>query len=197
MGAFFCSLLRKRVQDGGHPISLMRNYRDKIKVYLGDLAEKTSHPGGGSVSALSFCLGVSLFQMSLNFSGTKFKEIIKKIDKEKERIFPFIDRDGEIFSKLIKESDPGKKKILLRKSQKISLDIGRKCNKILILARRISPEVKKFIKSDFYIGLKLLETTLFSSLKNLEANQILFKVNNIERIAEIKVYLKEFKQYLK
>jgi formiminotetrahydrofolate cyclodeaminase len=175
----------------------MKNYRDKFRNYLQDLSKKMPHPGGGSVASLNFCLGVSLLQMALNFSSPDLKEVVKKLEKVKNEIFPFIDLDGEIFTKLINEKAPAKKKKLLKEAQQLSFDIGKKCNKILTIAKKVHSKVKKSIESDFYIGLKLLETALFASLKNLEVNQRIFKVSNRRKVSLLKRYLEEFKLWLK
>ena len=172
----------------------MKRYKKIFKIYLDDLARAISHPGGGSVSALSFCLGVSLLQMAFNFSQNKFKKIIKELDKEKDEVICFIDRDGEIFAKLIGEKQVQKRRKYLREAQKLSLDIGRKCNKIFSIAREVDSGVRRSVKSDFYIGLKMLEASLFSSLKNLEANQIIFKIDNTKKISLLRSYLKKFEQ---
>jgi formiminotetrahydrofolate cyclodeaminase len=175
----------------------MKGYRNSFIEYLQDLSKRQPHPGGGSVAYLAFCLGISLIQMALNFSDPHTKEVVKDLERFKNQVFPFIDLDGEIFTKLINEKNPEKRGELLKEAQQLSFELGKKCNKILTIIKGVDSKVKRSIKSDFYIGTKLLEVALFASIKNLEVNQMIFKVNNKKKVSCLKNYLMKFKLWLR
>lgn len=175
----------------------MKTYKDNFKEYLKDLADRTPHPGGGSCAGLMICLGISLIQKSLIFSKVDSKNVSNYLERIKKDALSFIDRDGQIFTKLIKEKNPQRKRILLREAQNITYDAGKKCNKILLVVQRLRGKIRESIISDFHIGLRLIESALYASIENLKANEKLFKVNNKKRIEYLKNALKKFKGCLK
>ncbi|MCM8773717.1 MAG: cyclodeaminase/cyclohydrolase family protein [Candidatus Omnitrophica bacterium] len=174
-------------------------YRDKFKQFLKDLSKDSPSPGGGSASALVFCLGVSLMVMAINFSFDKNKPILVKVKKRLEKIrakvFPYIDWDGEFFNQVLKEKDSLKRKIHLENLVNLTYDLGCSCVEVLDITKISLPYIKKSIISDFYIGLEMVKVSLFSSIKNLEANKIMFGIRESKKIDRLKLYLNKFKRW--
>ncbi|RKY33927.1 MAG: hypothetical protein DRP68_00765 [Candidatus Omnitrophota bacterium] len=169
----------------------MKRYSDKFKIYLEDLSQPTPQPGGGSVASLCFCVGTSLIEMVLKFSKGNFKDFFSILKKERKKILPLIDLDGKLFSQIIKERSLQKKKYLISKSQKNLIKIGEKSLEILSMIKKVKNRVKLSLKGDLEIGLRLVELALFACIKNLQANQIMFKVDNRETINNLS---KKFKK---
>lgn len=76
-----------------------------LKMYIDDLASKSSVPGGGSASALTGLLGMALIAMVANFTqDEKNKNQLKKLLAEnvklRNKIQVLIDRDVVVFLKL-------------------------------------------------------------------------------------------------
>ena len=170
-------------------------YERLFKKYLKDLASKTPAPGGGSAGALSFCLGVSLIEMALNLStdkkDKKLKKLFLSLKKVKDKVLPYIDLDGEVFIRAL-NAKKDKRKEFCKKLNIIIFNLGKMCVKILSSSDSIEKNIKKYIISDFYIGLSFVKTALISSVKNLEANAKMFGLNNNERINFLSKRLKEF-----
>lgn len=175
----------------------MKEYRELFKDYIRDLAQRTPHPGGGSCGALAFCLGVSLLQMALEYSGTQPQAVARDLEKTKEVVYPLIDEDGRLFEALMGEKDEAAKKLLLDKGQALVCMLGDLCQTVLSRARQVETQVKRSLASDFYLGLKFLDTALFASLENLRSNQLMFKVDNSLPISRLESYREEFRSCLK
>jgi len=173
----------------------MKEYRFDFKDYLNDLAKKTPQLGGGSSVSLVFCLGISLIEKSLNFSLDKEKRlkrylfIFKKIKRE---VFPYIDLDGKLFLKVLKEKE--RRKFFLEKSQNLIIKIGKNCQKVFLLAKKIESKIKKSIISDFYIGLSFIKVSLKGCVLNLEANKRLFGLT-CRYINIFKDYLRKWEEF--
>lgn len=158
------------------------NYRKEFKNYLDDLSQKGYQPGGGSAGALAFCLGVSLLVKAIRHTlGSKARERREKklklclanfIDLKKQ-IYPYIDKDGEIFSKMIGGNQKNRARNLKQGSDLIK-SLGRSACKVFSLAKGIESDIKKSIKSDFDLGLELVRVSALSAIFNLEANQKIF-----------------------
>ncbi len=79
-----------------------------IKAYLKDLSSNLPAPGGGSASALTAALGVSLLLMVANFTtGKKYKKaestikkIIRQLGSYKKTLELLIDKDVEVYRKV-------------------------------------------------------------------------------------------------
>ncbi|MCM8827232.1 MAG: cyclodeaminase/cyclohydrolase family protein [Candidatus Omnitrophica bacterium] len=174
-------------------------YRDKFKQFLRDLSKASPSPGGGSASALVFCLGVSLIVMAINFSFDKNKPILdkvkKRLEKIREKVFTYIDLDGEIFNQVLEERDSLKRKRHLKNLVNLTYDLGYSCVKVLDITKISLPYIKRSIISDFYIGWEMVRVALFSSIKNLEANQTMFGMKVSRKINFLKVYLNKFKRW--
>jgi len=175
----------------------MKEYKDLFQDYLLDLGKKTPNPGGGSCAALGFCLGISLLQMALNYSLPDPAEETEKLQQLADEVYPVIDEDGRIFAALVKEKDVQARKVLIDKAQEMVLRLGENCYQALQTARKIEKNIKKSLASDFYLGLKFIETALFASIQNLNSNQLMFKLDNRELIGRLEKYRQEFGLCLK
>lgn len=157
---------------------MMENYRQKIKPYLDDLTKKGLGLGGGSAGALAFCLGCSLIIKSINHTQTKNNSKIKKnklnnrldkITKFKKEIYPYIDKDGQLFSKMVKSKGQGRKKYLKEVTHLLKT-LAKSSYKVFLLAKELDFDIKKGIKSDFNLGLEFIKLSLLSTIFNLEDN---------------------------
>lgn len=164
----------------------MMNYRKDFQKYLDQLSQKKPAPGGGSAGCLMFCLGVSLIEKAARYSWDKEgrwncgkvkisgRKYISQLTSSKEKIFPYIDFDGLIFSEALKSK--GKQKLtLLKKSEKLVVDTGKACLNVFSLAKKGKSGIKKSIISDFYIGVACVKAALLGCLFNLEGNVDIFK----------------------
>lgn len=156
----------------------MKDYRTKFKPYLDDLEKKGLGPGGGSTGALAFCLGCSLIIKSIRHSldkninkikANKFKKRIKKLIFLKKKTYPYIDKDGELFSKMIKTKGDERKKYL-KEVTVLLKDLAQSSQKAFLLAKGVDFDIKKSIKSDFYLGISFIKISGESAAYNLEAN---------------------------
>jgi len=171
----------------------MKQYGSSLKGYIKDLAKKTTACGGGSAASLVFCVGASLIEMAIAFSLNKhnskeLKGFLKLLRKEKEKVFLYIDLDGDIFSRAMKEKGVLRKKIA-RDLERITFNLGKSCVKVLTELKKIKPFIKKSILSDFDIGLKCIRVSLFASIKNMEANQKFFSLRSGKKINYLKRFL--------
>lgn len=165
---------------------------ESIGRYLDDLYAKLPAPGGGSVSALSGALAVSLLGMVLNFTignprysdfEAEAKDMLKYIRRIKKRLSVLIDKDVESYNqlreayRLPKEND-AQKRSRSRKIQKalikamlVPLEVCKLCSE----AVRICPKVARFgnknLISDVAIPIWMLEASFFSARVNVILNQ--------------------------
>jgi formiminotetrahydrofolate cyclodeaminase len=173
----------------------MKSYKNDLKKYIYDLSLPTAHPAGGSCAAFSGCLGISLIQMALRYSGPRDKKYLVHLEKIKNDMIGLIDRDGELFDRLLRETVVVKKKKLLKTIQEEIMRLVKGCGKVAGYARSIEPSIKKAIISDFYAGLKFCEVSLFICVKNLQANQKMFKIDNTRKIQCTKKTMEVFKRW--
>lgn len=159
-----------------------------LRKYIDKVAEPIP-PGGGSVGNLLFCLGISLIQMAINVSY-KGKKDVERLEKIKNRVYPFIKEDTRIFMRFLKSKDPKKKRFYLSQANKICLQLGDTIIHSLGLIDSFESRIKEIIKSDFYLGRSLINLSLKSVILNLQDNN---KVVNSKFIEEkIKFYKKYF-----
>ena len=152
----------------------MKNYRTGFKKYLDDLSERKPTPGGGSAVCLIFCTGVSLIEKAISFSSfTDFKKQLKKFQILRKRIYPYIDKDGYLFAKIM--GSRGKKRAqFIRLSEGLIVDLGRASLEVFSLAKEVESGIKKTIISDFNIGLECVKIALLGCVLNLSANEKMF-----------------------
>ncbi|MBN3039583.1 MAG: cyclodeaminase/cyclohydrolase family protein [Candidatus Omnitrophica bacterium] len=179
----------------------MKTYYKGLKPFLDDLAGRKPSPGGGSAAAFLFCLGLSLIDKSLNFSivskavlpaqkakNHKLKNTISVFADLKRTFLPFVDKDGQVFDKII-NSQGERRKALVRKSEKMIADMADSCRQAISLAKKAESDIKNNIISDFNIGCYCLFVCLMACLENLQANKAIFGTQN-SNIAKIKKYLR-------
>ncbi len=169
----------------------MNNYRAGFKKYLDDLGKRKPAPGGGSAVCLIFCTGVSLIEKAINFSSpVNFKKQLKKLQVIRKRIYPYIDKDGYIFDKII-ESHGRKRAQAIKSSESLIIDLGRACLEVFFLAKGVKSGIKKSIISDFNIGLECARIALLGCILNLDANEKMFGAKS-EFINSFKKSLKKW-----
>ena len=150
----------------------MSNYRVNFKRYLDDLKSPTPALGGGSVVALSFCLGISLLEKAINYSRAQqpqLKTIQLKLQKLAVKVYPFIDRDGEIFEQVINTKGE-QRKSWLKLSEQLVVGLGDCCQVAYWLAKAARPKINKFLISDYKLGTQLIKLSFKGCIENLEAN---------------------------
>jgi formiminotetrahydrofolate cyclodeaminase len=165
------------------------NYRKGFKKYLDDLGAKKPAPGGGSAVCLGFCMGVSLIEKAINYSLDKDSKLrvgrgkikgkiyLDKLSKLKRVVYSYIDLDGQLFEKVMKER--GERRLsLLKKSEALIIDLGKSCLDVFSLAKKVESGIKKSITSDFDIGLEFVKISLLGCVLNLDANTGIFGKKN-------------------
>jgi formiminotetrahydrofolate cyclodeaminase len=170
----------------------MKKYYTLFKDYLDGLSEKDPSLGGGSAVCLVFCLGISLIEKAINYSPknkARLKDSLQILKRVKKEVLPYIDLDGKIFEKALKERNRKKKRSFLKNSQNLIINVGKSCWRVFSLAKNIESGIKKNIISDFHIGLRFVKIALEGCVLNLEANKRIFGIDS--------KYIKNFKNYLK
>lgn len=166
----------------------MKTYSKSFKAYLDNLSRRQPSPGGGSVVCLMFCQGVSLLEKAVQYSlstravraaATKKKQRLLScaagLFRLRRRIYPYIDRDGYIFAKIM--SARGRSRApYIRQSQRLIVDVAEACCEVFSLAKKMESDIKKNIISDFYIGSECVKIALKGCITNLKANEELFGV---------------------
>jgi formiminotetrahydrofolate cyclodeaminase len=166
----------------------MTKYNKLFREYLDNVAKRQPSPGGGSVIALMFCQGVSLIEKALNYSCSpgsgaltakdrKIRESLLFLRRLRKKIYPIIDKDGEIFKKVISHKG-ARRRYYIKKSESLIEEIASASLEAFSIAKSREPDIKKSISSDFKIGKECLRLVLAGSLKNLEANAEIFGVKN-------------------
>ena len=170
-------------------------YRELFEGYLDGLSRKSSAPGGGSAASLVFSIGVSLMEMAVNFSINKenkhkLGKSVSLFRAEREKIFPYIDLDADIFRQVL-ETKGQERKNALRKLNDITFDLGTSCIKILRASNSARKLIKKGIMSDFDIGVECVKVALFASVKNMEANRRIFGIKNTAKTKYLENHMRK------
>ena len=176
----------------------MKNYRKNFKSYFKDLSRRKPSPGGGSVACLSFCLGVSLLEKAVNYSLPKvgahgrapLQNGLKTLGNLKSKIYPGIDRDAQIFTKIMVNHGAERLKFI-RQSEVLIVGLARASLKAFLVAKALKSGIKKGIISDYTIGLGLIKIAFFGCIANLEDNAKMFGKKN-SRISAFKRALKKW-----
>jgi len=169
----------------------MSEYSKKFQDFIEALSKKKADPGGGSVLALNFCLGAALLEKALSFSKIE-TFLYEELKKEKKKILKFVDEDGKLFSEVLREKNKERRRKLLKRLENISFYLGETSFRILKMVKEKRRKIKKSIKDDFSLGVKLLVIVIKGCLRNLKANQRLFS-QKTENIDKLKEYIKELK----
>lgn len=164
----------------------MKKYRQDFKIYLKDLGAKKPSPGGGSASALVFCLGSALMEKAIVYSLDKSPQLtssLKILKSARAKIYLYIDLDAELFAKVM--ANKGAKRLVwIKKSEGLSIDLGQHCLKAALLYRKAGL-IKKGILSDYKLGLNLIEAGLKGAIDSLYSNSAMFgKLNPKTAILE-------------
>ncbi len=147
----------------------MRNTKSKIIKdglwdFLNDLGAKKSAPGGGSASALSGALGISLLQMVANFSLSNDQQILKilqKASKIKKDLIELTEQDAQAVSVFFQKGNSClEKRKAKQMMQETSLRICQNCEKGLKLIPFLLKKGNKNLVSDLKIARLLLKTGL-------------------------------------
>jgi len=153
-----------------------------MKNYLDDLSKKGYQPGGGSAGALAFCLGASLVIKSIQHTLKKdtpageknrLKKRLANFLALKNKVYPWIDKDGEYFSGALK-SKGAKRRQKLKEAERLTRGLAQAARRAFSLTKEIESDIRKSIKSDFSLGVEFIKISELSASFNLEANKIIF-----------------------
>jgi formiminotetrahydrofolate cyclodeaminase len=155
----------------------MKNRHGKeLKRYVNDLSGKNPSYGGGSVACFLLCAGTGLIEKSMRYSlsyDPTLAKCIPVLGAVRRRIFPYIDRDGEVFAALL--TARGKRRqALFKKSQAFLEETAHAAREVFSLANTAKSGIKKSIYSDFIIGIKCLRVALEACQANYDANHRMF-----------------------
>jgi len=170
-------------------------YCKDLKAYVRDLSKKTVAPGGGSAGALVCSLGISLIQMSAQYSLDKNKKLltntISSLEKIKSKITKYIDADANKFKKAMDEKNKEIRKSLFKELDAMSLDIANSCVRVVEISKKSEKYIKTNIKSDFSVGLEMVRVSMFSAVGNMEANLIISGKKGFEHVLYFKKFLRK------
>ena len=162
-----------------------------IKDYINILSSKTSMPGGGTTSALTAAMGVSLYLMVINLSVDKDKykdnrnDLIKyreELDRFKNELLSLIDADVEAYESMISvynmkaETDIEKAEKEAKKQEALStcaeppmkvMQLSLAC---MDYALKLIGNTTKSAESDLIVGTINLKSAINSSYQNVLIN---------------------------
>lgn len=171
------------------------NYLKQLKPYLRDVAKKSVAPGGGSAGALICSLGISLIQMSAQFSLDKNKKVlthtIQNLEKIKLKIVKYIDLDANKFKKAMDTKNKEIRRKFFKELDALAFDIGNSCVEVLKISKKSEKYIKVNIKSDFRIGLEMVRVSMFSAVQNMETNLVISGKKGFERVLYFKKFLRK------
>lgn len=185
-------------------------YLDKsIKIYLKDLASNKPAPGGGSASALTACLGISLLLMVANFTKGKksykkvqktIKLIIKELSLYKKELEYLIDEDIKAYMNVNKclklPNIPRRKRLLARsliKAAKVPFRICEISHASLKKALTLLQKGNRNLISDVGCGALFLESAFVGAKLNVDINLKYIKKKKFVKKTKLKLdrYQKE------
>jgi formiminotetrahydrofolate cyclodeaminase len=159
---------------------------------LSDFLEKVSSdaptPGGGSVSALSGSLGVSLLKMVVNITLKKtpelneLKDIQSELDRLQKELTDLIDEDSEAFDKVMsafklpKDTDEKKKERskaiqeAFKTAAEVPFKTAERCAKASDLAVIVAEKGEKNAISDVGCAGHLVKSGFYGAKLNIEIN---------------------------
>jgi formiminotetrahydrofolate cyclodeaminase len=153
-----------------------------LNKYLDDLAAKMPAPGGGSASALTAALGVSLVIMVLNYTigKEKFKEFEGELNDAlnsakdlKEKLTLLIDKDVQAYkalSETFKSQDGTVKEKALKDAAGVPIEICNYSFQAMKLCCGIMDKTNKNLISDIAVAAELLSSAYYSALYNIKIN---------------------------
>ena len=177
-----------------------------IKEYLDDLAARKPAPGGGSASALSAAVGVSLMSMVANYTiGNKkyqsdekeISSLLVELDKFASELQGLVDKDVEAYSALskkMKELDKDSPALdeAFKSAMKVPFEVCKISAETLRLCKTLAERGNKNLITDTAIAAILLEGAFFSAKYNVYINMKYIKdINFVGEVHKILVSLEE------
>ncbi len=162
-----------------------------IKEYLSVLSSDAPSPGGGSVSAVSGGLGVSIMQMVCSVSmGTKglederefFQEVYENAESFKKYFLNAIDEDSYAYPRVISaykmpKDTEEEKKIRLATIQEaykyaasVPFEIGQMAHKFIALLEIIIHRANKNVITDAYVSAEQILACIDGAFVNVKVN---------------------------
>jgi methenyltetrahydrofolate cyclohydrolase len=175
--------------------------RESLQNYLDRVSAKTPAPGGGSVTACSASLSLSLLNMVLNYTIGNKKYIpyqieLEAIKNETDRILKklsqYIEKDSEVYGQIRRYSSGVKNHAYLEKylkqSVEIHLDICKVSLRIVDLSDVLTVKGNRSLISDTGIAVSLAVASFNSAKLNILINLKFiadrhFVKNNMDRVA--------------
>ncbi len=184
-------------------------YLDRsIKKYLNDLANNKPAPGGGSASAVTAALGVSLLLMTANFTkGKKYekvkstiKKIIKELSEYKKTLELLTDKDVAVYknldSALKLPRAPKRSRLLeiaLKNAAKVPLKICETSHLALKKAPLLLKKGNKNLLTDVECGTLFLKSAFAAAKINVDIN--LKYINDKKFVRHIRRNLNQWQNY--
>ena len=152
---------------------------------LGEISSKSPAPGGGSVAALSGCLGASLVSMvcnlsigkkSLNKVEDEMKEVLGESDAIRRDLLNLSRMDAEAFNEVIaalKMTGEKKNKVLqnaYKKAADIPFTVAKKCLRIIELVQVTIYKGNQNAITDSGVGALLAHSGLKGAVLNVKVN---------------------------
>ena len=154
--------------------------RKAMNDYLKELSARTIVPGGGSASAASAALGVSLNLMVINFSlkpslPRAAKRMLLEAKKDQERrlgsLMELVDEDCAAFSALMKAFSAGRaaRKAYMRAAA-VPLEVCRECRSSMAVTRMLLGKGNKNLLTDVGASAHMLVAAFHSAKLNVLVN---------------------------
>jgi len=148
--------------------------------YLKELSDRTIVPGGGSASAASAALGVSLNLMVINFSVKPrlakeakkvFLEAKKRQEKSLASLMRLVDEDCAAFSALMKALSAGRaaRKAYMRAAA-VPFEVCRECRSSMEVTRMLLGKGNKNLLTDVGAAAHMLVAAFHSAKLNVLIN---------------------------
>lgn len=173
-------------QERNEPLASM-----SVRDFIGEVAARSSAPGGGSVSAAIASLGAGLGTMVawLTFGYKKFEEydgqlrrILPKLVETTQELIPLIDADTNAFGEYMDalrlpqetEDEIQTRKIAMENGMKVAIEIPLKTMKTADKIWEELIEVAKIgnfsSRSDIEVGVRALEVGIWGAYRNVVIN---------------------------
>lgn len=147
----------------------MADYQNQsLRKYAADLAAKVAAPGGGSASALTACLGVSLVSMVIQY--TLGKPAYAKYDDDLKKMLRVSEKLREEFMSLVDLDVEAYQSRNMRDALNIPFVICRLSFEGIKLCRPLVTRGNKNLISDVAVAAVLLEAAFTSSSYNVAIN---------------------------
>jgi len=119
--------------------------------FLNDVAERTSAPGGGAVSAVAVAMAAALVAMAARFSDKQLAsahDLAEKAEVVRAQVLPLAQADAEAYATLLEalrrpKDDPGRSEAVAAASKHaaaVPLEIATYASEVGLLAARLAEE---------------------------------------------------------